>query len=45
MIQASMDLSIQKGRHPLEKGCNCISCVNKRKALLRGPEKEWKHRL
>lgn len=45
MIQASIDLSVRKGEHPLEKGCNCIACVNKRKALLRGPEREWKYRL
>ncbi|MEZ4528290.1 MAG: hypothetical protein R2941_20445 [Desulfobacterales bacterium] len=45
MMDAALELSVRKGPHPLEKGCNCIACVNKRKAVLRGKEKEWKYRL
>lgn len=45
MIDAARELSVRKGPHPLEKGCNCIACVNRRKAALRGEEKEWKYHL
>ncbi len=45
MIEASIELSIKKGKHSLTKGCNCIACVNKRKELLRGKEPEWKYTL
>ncbi len=45
MIEASMELAVKKGEHPLERGCNCIVCVNKRKALLDNRPKEWKYRL
>ena len=30
IIDASCDLAARKGEHPLENGCNCIACVNKR---------------
>ncbi len=42
MIDASYELATKKGKHPLENGCNCISCVNKRKLLIKQPEKKWK---
>ncbi len=42
MIDASYELAKKKGKHPLENGCNCISCVNKRKRLIKQPEKKWK---
>ena len=45
MIDASYELAARKGQHPLEKGCNCISCVNKRKRLLKQDDKEWKFRF
>lgn len=45
MIDASMELAAKKGRHPLENGCSCITCVNKRKRLMEKPVKEWKFRL
>ncbi len=45
MIDASCELAAKKGKHPLETGCNCISCVNKRKRLLDKSEKNWKFKL
>ncbi len=45
MMEASCELAIQKGRHELEKGCNCIACVNKRKRILYPSEQKWKFRL
>ncbi len=42
MIDASYELAAKKGKHPLENGCNCISCVNKRKHLIKQSEKKWK---
>lgn len=45
MIEASCELAIQKGRHELEKGCNCIACVNKRKRILYDSTQKWKFRL
>jgi hypothetical protein len=45
MIEASMELAQKKGPHPLENGCICIVCVNRRKALLKGNEPEWKYSL
>ncbi len=45
MIDASCELARKKGKHPLEKGCNCISCVNKRKRLLQDVNREWKYTL
>lgn len=45
MIDAAMQLAYDKGPHPLEAGCNCIACVNKRKQVLAGPPKPWRYRL
>ena len=45
MVEASMMLSREKGRHDLEKGCGCIHCVNQRKQIVNGPVKEWKFTL
>ncbi len=45
MIEASMELSVKKGEHPLERGCGCVVCVNKRKALMDNGPKRWKYRL
>jgi hypothetical protein len=45
MMQAAADLSMQKGRHDLEKGCNCLSCAKKRKAILYPKIKPWKYTL
>ena len=42
MINASLDLAERLGKHPLKKGCNCISCVNRRKRILEGQKGEWK---
>ncbi|MBW2220205.1 MAG: hypothetical protein JRF40_12040 [Deltaproteobacteria bacterium] len=44
-INASSELAAKKGTHPLEKGCNCISCINKRKQLLNKTLRNWKFRL
>ena len=41
MIDAACELAAKKGKHPLERGCNCISCVNKRKCLFEKPKKNW----
>jgi len=35
MIDSSIELAEKIGKHPLTTGCNCISCVNKRKRVLR----------
>lgn len=45
VIDAAMELSAEKGPHPLEKDCNCIACVHKRKLQLRGDPPAWKYRL
>ncbi len=45
MIDASCELAAKKGDHPLENGCNCIACVNKRKRLLEKPATTWKYRI
>ena len=45
MIDASWELAQKKGPHPLQSGCNCIACINKRKRLIAGGEKNWKYRL
>lgn len=45
MIDAAIDLSRRKGPHPLTPGCACIACVNRRKAALLGPDREWTYRL
>ncbi len=45
MIEASIELAEQKGKHPLENDCNCISCINLRKLVLFNNEREWKFKL
>lgn len=47
MIDASWELTKKKGRHDLEPGCNCISCINKRKRIMEdaGENDEWKYTL
>ena len=45
MIDASWELAERLGKHALKNGCNCISCVNKRKRLLKRPEQEWEFSL
>lgn len=44
-IEASMALCQKKGPHDLEPGCNCISCINKRKDILFGPLKPLRYRI
>lgn len=45
MIDASWALAEKKGHHPLEPGCNCISCINKRKRILDHTENMLKYEL
>jgi hypothetical protein len=45
MIEASIEMAEKKGKHPLERGCNCIACVNKRKRQCQIFQKHWKYRL
>lgn len=45
MINASWELAEQLGEHPLKNGCNCITCVNRRKHILEQRESEWKFKL
>ncbi|MCG2755726.1 MAG: hypothetical protein L6247_09225 [Desulfobacteraceae bacterium] len=45
MIDASWELAQRLGVHPLKAGCNCISCVNKRKRILKKYEMKWKFNL
>ena len=45
MINASWELAEQLGEHPLKSGCNCITCVNRRKHILEQHEREWKFKL
>lgn len=45
MINASWDLAEQLGKHPVTAGCNCISCVNRRKRLITEVEEIWKYEL
>jgi len=45
MIDAAMELAQKKGPHPLTSGCNCMACVGKRKQLLKGEARPWKHIL
>jgi len=42
MINASWDLAERLGKHPLKKGCNFITGVNRRKRLLDKQKREWK---
>lgn len=45
MINASWELAERLGEHPLKSGCNCITCVNRRKQILEQRESEWKFKL
>ncbi len=45
MIDAAGELSVKKGPHPLEWGCNCIACVNKRKEKSRENPPVWRYHL
>ena len=45
MIEAAIAVSIQKGRHSLVKGCNCIACTDRRKRILRQTEANWNYKL
>ena len=45
MIDASWEIAQKKGPHPLEKGCSCIACINKRKRVIEDGEKNWKYKL
>ncbi len=45
MIDASMKLALQKGDHLIENGCNCMACINKRKAFLAKHQGPWKYKL
>ena len=45
MIEASMVLSGQKGKHPVTKGCNCIVCADRRKRIMMKTTINWQYRL
>jgi len=45
MIEASWELAERLGKHPLTKGCNCISCVDKRKRVLGERNREWEFEI
>lgn len=45
LIDASLELAAKKGPHPLEPGCNCITCVNRRKRLINKEERIWKYEI
>lgn len=45
MIESSWSLAERLGEHPLRGGCNCISCVNRRKRMLDDRKWEWKFEL
>lgn len=45
MIEESMALSVKKGSHPLTPGCNCITCINKRKRILQGAGQSCRYYL
>jgi len=45
MIDASWEQAERLGKHELKNGCNCISCVNKRKRILEKREAVWKFNL
>ena len=45
MIEASWELAESLGKHPLTKGCNCISCVDKRKRVLGESNREWEFEI
>jgi len=45
MIDASWELAQRLGEYPVKPGCNCISCVNKRKRILEKHERKWRFSL
>ena len=45
MIDASWELAQRLGKHPVKTGCNCISCVNNRKRILKKQKVKWKFNL
>ena len=45
MIEASMALSVQKGKHPLTKGCKCIVCADRRKRIIEKTDINWRYSL
>lgn len=45
MIDASWERAQLLGEHPVKTGCNCISCVNKRKRILKKQKVKWKFNL
>jgi len=45
MIDASWELAQLLGEHPVKSGCNCISCVNKRKRISEKHERKWRFSL
>ena len=45
LIDASWEMAEKKGCHPLEPGCSCISCVNKRKRLVSKEIRIWKYKI
>jgi len=45
MIDSSIELAQKLGKHPLTKGCNCISCINKRKRIIYPQVKQNKYKL
>lgn len=44
-IDESIELAERKGKHPLEPGCICILCVNRRKELLYPRKVKYKYSL
>ena len=45
LIDASLELAQKKGPHPLENGCNCIACINKRKDLIEPKKENWVYEI
>ena len=45
MIDASWELAEKRGPHSLEKGCNCIACINKRKRLIYDAARFYEYEL
>lgn len=45
MIDAAMQIALEKGAHEWTPGCNGISCVNRRKHILAGTPVAWRYRL
>ena len=45
LMDMSWKIAEKKGMHPLERGCNCIICVNKRKRIVNNGKNIWKHEI